>query len=88
MQAIIAIHPYKTEGVWVLDDPAVGRVREPFVSGADDIAERMVVGPEGPENGFTLLLSANPFPGYQTAFEWRRSDMGGNALRSRLIAHE
>ena len=78
MNAIIAIHPYKTRGLWVFDDPAVGLVQEPFVSGADDIIERMVVGLDDPENGFTLLFSANPFPGYQTAFEWRRSDMGGN----------
>jgi hypothetical protein len=78
MNAIIAIYPYKTEGVWVFDDPAVGLVREPFVSGADDIIERMVVGLDDPEKGFTLLFSANPFPGYQTVFERRRSEMGGN----------
>lgn len=42
MNSIIAIHPYVYEGVWVFDDPAVGLVQEPFVSGADDIIERMV----------------------------------------------
>ena len=42
MNSILAIHPYKTEGVWVFDDPKVGLVQEPFVSGADDIIERMV----------------------------------------------
>ena len=78
MNAIIAIHPYKTRGLWVFDDPSVGLVQEPFVSGADDIIERMVAGLDHPEDGFTLLFSANPFPGHETMFEWRRSEMGGN----------
>jgi hypothetical protein len=78
MNAIIAIHPYKTEGVWVFDDPKTGLVQEPFISGADDIIERMVGGIERAEEGFTLLFSANPFPGYQATFEWRRSEKGGN----------
>jgi hypothetical protein len=78
MNAIIAIHPYKSEGLWVFDDARVGLVREPFVSGADEIIERMVVGLDRPEDGFTLLFSAHPFPGHQSTFEWRRSEMGGN----------
>jgi hypothetical protein len=78
VNAIIAIHPYKTEGVWVFDDEKVGLVQEPFVSGADDIIEQMVAGLDHPERGFTLLFSANPFPGHQAIFEWRRSEMGGN----------
>ncbi len=78
MNAIIAIHPYKHEGLWVFDDPRVGLVQEPFVSGADEIIERMVQGISGAQSGFTLLFSAAPFPGHQSTFEWRRSDMGGN----------
>ena len=78
MNAIIAIHPYKSEGIWVFDDPSVGLLREAFVSGADDIIERMVAGLDHPEDGFTLVFSANPFPGYQTMFAWRRSEMEGN----------
>jgi hypothetical protein len=78
VNSIIAIHPYKAQGVWVFDDPKVGLVQEAFVAGADDIIERMVGGFERAEEGFTLLFSANPFPGHQTAFEWRRSEMGGN----------
>ena len=78
MNAIIAIHPYKYEGLWVFDDPNAGLVREPFVSGADEIIETMVQGIAGAPSGFTLLFSAAPFPGHQSTFEWRRSDMGGN----------
>ena len=62
----------------VFDDPPAGLVQEPFVSGADEIIERMVQGISGAQSGFTLLFSAAAFPGHQSTFEWRRSDMGGN----------
>lgn len=78
MNAIIAIHPYKHTGLWVFDDPTKGLVQEPFVSGADEIIERMVQDIPEAQSGFTLLFSAAPFPGHQSMFEWRRSDMGGN----------
>ena len=64
MNALRVIHPYKTEGIWVFDDEAVGLVQEPFVSGA--------------EEGFTLIFSDKPFPGHQAAFEWRREEYEGN----------
>lgn len=41
MNALVAIYPYKYEGLWVFDDQKVGLVQEPFVSGADEIIERM-----------------------------------------------
>jgi hypothetical protein len=78
MNSIIAIHPYKVEGVWVFDDSAVGLVQEPFVAGADVIIDRMVEGIEDAEKGVTILFSLNPFPGSQYEFEWRREEMGGN----------
>ena len=78
MNAITAIHPYKHEGLWVFDDPSVGLVKEPFVSGADEIIERMVQGIPGAQSGFTLLFSAAAFPGHQAMLEWRRREMDGN----------
>lgn len=78
MNEIIAIHPYKHEGLWVFDDARVGLIREPFVAGADTVIDRMVVNIPDAEAGFTLIFSANPFPGYQARFEWRREEMGGN----------
>ncbi|WP_299624292.1 hypothetical protein [Pelagibius sp.] len=39
MNALRVIHPYKTEGVWVFEDEAVGLVQEPFVSGADTVID-------------------------------------------------
>jgi len=78
MNSIIAIHPYKAEGMWVFDDPAVGLRQEPFVSGADSIIDRMVREIPDAESGFTLLFSEEPFPGFQVEFEWRRAELSGN----------
>ncbi|MDB5349683.1 MAG: hypothetical protein JWN86_930 [Planctomycetota bacterium] len=78
MNSIMVIHPYKTGGVWAFDDPEAGLVREPFVSGADTVIERLVESLPGAEGGFTLFFSAQPFPGYQAEFAWRRQEMGGN----------
>ena len=78
MNSLFVIHPYKYRGSWVFDDAAVGLDREPFVAGADDIIERLTSGIQGAENGFSLVFSAEPFPGHQTVLEWRREEHGGN----------
>ena len=78
MNSILAIHPYKSNGLWAFDDEKAGLVQEPFVSGADIIIERMVKDIPDAARGFTLLFSASPFPGHQTGLEWRREAMGGN----------
>ena len=78
MNALMVIHPYKFGGMWVFDDEKAGLVKEPFVAGTDDIIERMVAGLDRPEEGFTLIFSANPFPGHQAVFERRRPDSGGH----------
>jgi hypothetical protein len=78
MNSILVIHPYKYSGVWVFDDPAVGLVKEPFVSGADLMIDRMVEGIPDAEQGVTILFSAGPFPGFQHEFVRRREEFGGN----------
>jgi len=78
MNSILAIHPYKVEGIWVFDDPAVGLRQEPFVAGADTIIEHLAASIPNADRGFTILFSAGPFPGSQVELEWRRSEMGGN----------
>ncbi len=85
MNSILTIHPYKSNGLWVFDDEKVGLVQEPFVLGADTIIEQMVRDIPGAAAGFTLLFSASPFPGYQTVFEWRRMEMGGNWYHSAAL---
>lgn len=61
MNAINVIQPYKHLTMWVFDDEKVGLIQEPFVSGADEIIEKMVENIPGAKNGFILLFSANPF---------------------------
>ena len=78
MNSMLVIHPYRHDGMWVFDDAKAGLVQEPFVSGADLIIDRLVVAIPNAADGFTLLFSASPFPGYQTEFEWRREEYGGN----------
>jgi hypothetical protein len=82
MNSLMVIHPYKFGGMWVFDDEKAGLVKEPFVAGTDVIIDKMVAGLDRPEEGFTLIFSANPFPGHQAVFEWRRADMGGHWYHS------
>ena len=78
MNAIGIIAPYKYEGMWVFDDPAVGLVREPFVAGIDKMIDQLVASIPEAEKGFRLLFSATPFPGHTVKLEWKREEAGGN----------
>jgi hypothetical protein len=86
--SILCIFPYNHKGQWVFDDPEVGLAREPFVSGADVIIDRMVGPLENPKAGFTLLFSTHPFPGFQLELEWLRPDLGGNWYKSEDLRME
>jgi hypothetical protein len=78
MNAITVLVPYRYHGQWVFDDPAVGLVREPFVSGIDKMIDRIVADIPGAADGFRLLFSPTPFPGHTVNLEWRREEFGGN----------
>jgi hypothetical protein len=78
MNSIMVIAPYKYEGMWVFDDPAVGLTREPFVAGIDKMIDKLVADIPNAQRGFRAVFSASPFPGYQVKLEWRRGDSGGN----------
>src|SRR5260370_25279546 len=39
VNALLPIAPYKYQGAWVFDDPAVGLSREPFIAGIDTMIE-------------------------------------------------
>jgi hypothetical protein len=88
MNTLIAIHPYKAKGLWVFDDPEVGLRQEPFVSGEDATIDRLVKEIPNAELGFTLVFSAQPFPGYQVEFEWRREEFSGNWYYSSALEME
>jgi hypothetical protein len=85
MNQINVIAPYKHLGMWVFDDPRVGLIQEPFVSGADTMIDRAVAHIPGAEDGFIMIFSTSPFPGHQFQLEWRRGDGSGNWYYSREL---
>lgn len=78
MNSIFVIAPYQWEGMWVFDDLRVGLHREPFVSGADLMIDQLVAGLPNAKQGFRLLFSASPFPGWMVRLQWQREELGGN----------
>lgn len=87
MNAIGVIAPYKYEGMWVFDDPAVGLVREPFVAGIDTMIDRLVASIPDAEKGFRLLFAPTPFPGHTVRLEWRREEYGGKLVLLARVRH-
>ena len=59
MNAINVIKPYRWEGMWVFDDSAVGLVKEPFVSGADDMMDLLAAGMEGAPDELTEAATSS-----------------------------
>jgi hypothetical protein len=78
MNSLFAIAPYKFDGFWVFDDPSVGLVQEPFVSGADRIIDILTEEIPDAAAGFKLLFSPEPFPGFTARFVWDRPEYAGN----------
>lgn len=76
--SLYVLRPYKYQGSWVFDDPAVGLEREPFVFGIDVMIDRLVAPIPQAERGFRLVFSPCAFPGHVAKLEWRREEMGGN----------
>jgi hypothetical protein len=76
--SIMVIAPYQHAGTWVFDDASVGLHREPFVAGMPEMIDEMVKDIPNAEDGFRLLFSTQPFPGYTHKLTWRRGDETGN----------
>ncbi len=79
---IQVIAPYWHAGTWVFDDPDTGLTREPFVMGIPEMMNDLVKEIPNAGDGFRLLFSPAPFPGYQRRLEWVREEMGGNWYRA------
>ncbi|HEY9651593.1 MAG TPA: DUF6717 family protein [Coleofasciculaceae cyanobacterium] len=79
--AIRVIFPYRYQDTWVFDDERVGLVQEPFVSGIPVMIDSLVQDIPNASNGFKLLFSENPFPGYQAQLIWVREEYGGHWYR-------
>ncbi len=78
MNALLVIAPYKYQGTWVFDDPAVGLSREPFIAGIDTMIDKAVADIPNAEKGFRAIFSASAFPGADLKLDWRREESGGN----------
>ena len=78
MNALLVIAPYKYQGTWVFDDPAVGLSREPFIAGIDTMIDKAVADIPNAEKGFRAIFSEAPFPGANWKLDWRREESGGN----------
>ena len=76
--SLMVIMPYEHAGTWVFDDAAVGLRQEPFVAGIPEMIDEMVKDIPDAQDGFRLLFSAQPFPGYSQKLVWRRGDRTGN----------
>jgi hypothetical protein len=74
---IQVISPYWHHGTWVFDDPSVGLVREPFVSGVPAMIDDLVQDLPEARRGFRLLFSPGPFPGFQRRLDRLREEHGG-----------
>ncbi len=79
--AMLTIHPYRHEGLWVFDDDTVELVREPFVFGVPEMIDRFVSDIPNAEGGFTLLFSEKPFPSFQARLVHDRAEYEGNWYR-------
>jgi hypothetical protein len=88
MNAINVISPYKYEDLWVFDDERAGLSHEPFVGGTDTIIDALVAHIPNAVDGFRLIFSAGPFPGYQHRFTWVRPELSGNVYRSDDLGQE
>lgn len=81
---IQVIAPYWADDcqTWVFDDPRRGLVQEPFVSGVPEMINELVQDIPDARQGFRMLFSTAPFPGWQRRLTWVREELGGNWYRS------
>ena len=75
--AMMVIFPYRCQQTWVFDDE-IGLSKEPFVSGVPEMIDLLVQGIPHVDEGFRLLFSTNPFPGYQAKLIWIKEEHGSN----------
>ncbi|WP_006787910.1 DUF6717 family protein [Thiorhodospira sibirica] len=83
--SILVLTVYYSDGLWMFDDDRVGLCREPFVEGVPEIIEHHVKDIHNAEDGFRMIFSAKPFPGYQEHLVWQRAEYGGNWYLSNVL---
>lgn len=80
MNSIRVISPYKYNSIWCFDDENTQLVREALIAGTDLILDKLVENIPNASEGFNLLFSHTPFPGYDILLEWveKEKQYGGN----------
>lgn len=78
--SIFTIRPYCERGQWMFDDVDRGLLKEPFVSGADEMIEVATTEIPNAKRGFTMNFSSRAFPGYQLVLYSRGPGMGGGTF--------
>lgn len=78
MNSLRVIMPYRWNGGWVFDDPAVELHREPFVAGADTVCEILSQG----QPKFRLIFSDATFPDAALHLSLLRAEHGGHSYDS------
>ena len=76
--SLMIIFPYLDRGIWVFDDESVGLNKEPFVAGIPEMIEILVQDIPDASQGFALIFSVHPFPGYQAELLWMREEYEGH----------
>ena len=74
----MVITPYWQDNTWVFEDDAVGLRAEPFVAGIPEMINDIVKDIPNARQGFRLIFSARPFPGFQRELVWVREEFEGN----------
>jgi hypothetical protein len=85
---IMVVAPYWYQGTWVFDDESRGLNREPFVAGIPKMINELVKGMPHARDGFRLLFSSAPFPGYQQELIRVGEEYEGYWYRSRDRSQE
>ena len=73
----MVIKPYWNALTWVFDEPSLGLDREPFVAGIPEMIDELVADIPNAREGFRLLFSSAPFPGYQVELTRLREEYEG-----------
>jgi hypothetical protein len=79
--SMLVIFPYRHNQTWVFDDERVGLLQEPFISGVPEMIDILVANIPNIDEGFKLIFSANPFPGYQAEIHRVKEEYGGHWYR-------
>ena len=86
--SILMIHPYRERGVWVFDDTAKQLEREPFVGEINRMIDALTADIPDAVQGFRLLFSSKPFPGFRFSLQQIRREYDGTWYRCNELDSE